>query len=157
MTMTLSPQSTCGVNDGLCLPRRMLAMIVATRPTTRPSASISTHFFSTVAAFADWVVLVSAFMARSLTDMDRSMSAPKQGRRLSRRDEAALRSGPMAPNKQKVKHSAALLTGIMIPLISRRRFQRAHALLDQPAAVAARLDDPALATLAQDQPRITVD
>src|SRR5690606_29461419 len=133
------------------------AMIVATRPTTRPSASISTHFFSTVAAFADWAVLVSAFMARSLTDMDRSMSAPKQRRRLSRRDEAALRSGPMAPNKRKVKHSAALLTGIMIPLISRRRFQRAHALLDQPAAVAARLDDPALATLAQDQPRITVD
>src|SRR3546814_9781568 len=80
MTMTLSPQSTCGVNDGLCLPRRMLAMIDATRPTTRPSASISTHFFSTVAAFADTVVLVSAFMARSLTDMDRSMSAPKQGR-----------------------------------------------------------------------------
>src|SRR3546814_12637400 len=65
MTMTLSPQSTCGVNDGLCLPRRMLAMIDATRPTTRPSASISTHFFSTVAAFADAVVLVSAFMARS--------------------------------------------------------------------------------------------
>src|SRR3546814_3891459 len=55
---------------GLCLPRRMLAMIVATRLTTRPSASISTHFFSTVAAFADAVVLVSAFMARSLTEMD---------------------------------------------------------------------------------------
>src|SRR3546814_2573915 len=70
MTMTLSPQSACGVKLGLCLPRRMLAMIVATRPTTRPSASISTHFFSTVAAFADWVVLVSAFMARSLTEMD---------------------------------------------------------------------------------------
>src|SRR3546814_15194793 len=134
MTMTLSPQSTCGVNDGLCLPRRMLAMIDATRPTTRPSASISTHFFSTVAAFADTVVLVSAFMARSLTDMDRSMSAPKQGRRLSRRDEAALRSGPMAPDKKKVKLCAALLTGIMVPLISIRGFQRAHRPIQPPAA-----------------------
>ncbi|MCC5662055.1 hypothetical protein LC608_35130, partial [Nostoc sp. XA010] len=30
----------------------------------------STHFFSTVLAFAETVVLVSAFMARSLTEMD---------------------------------------------------------------------------------------
>src|SRR3546814_9368215 len=101
-------------------------MCESTRPKTRPSASFSTHFFSTVAACADTVVLVSAFMARPLTDMDRSMSAPKQGRRLSRRDEAALRSGPMAPAKQKVKLCAALLTGIMIPLISRRGFQRSE-------------------------------
>src|SRR3546814_6740944 len=96
-------------------------------------------------------------MARSLTDMDRSMSAPKQGRRLSRRDEAALRSGPMAPDKQKVKLCAALLTGIMIPLISRRGFQRAHALLDQPAVLAVGRDDPALAALANDQARTGVD
>src|SRR3546814_1955916 len=45
MTMTLSPQSTCGVKLVLCLPRRTLAMIVAARPTTRPSASTICHFF----------------------------------------------------------------------------------------------------------------
>jgi hypothetical protein len=66
MTMTLSPQSTWGVKLGLCLPRRMLAIIEAARPTTRPSASISTHFFSTVAGLADLVVFISAFMARKL-------------------------------------------------------------------------------------------
>src|SRR3546814_10690057 len=59
----------------------------------------------------------------------------------------------MAPDKQKVKLCAALLTGIMIPLISRRGFQRAHALLDQPAVLAVGRDDPALAALANDQAR----
>src|SRR5689334_2250047 len=66
MTTTWSPQSTCGVKLGLCLPRRMLAMIVATRPTTRPSASIRCHFFSTSAGFTDLVVFISAFMAENL-------------------------------------------------------------------------------------------
>src|SRR4051812_3463593 len=60
---TWSPQSTCGVKLGLCLPRRMLATIVASRPTTRPSASIRCHFFSTSAGLADLVVFISAFMA----------------------------------------------------------------------------------------------
>jgi len=63
ITTTWSPQSTCGVKLGLCLPRRMLAMIVATRPTTSPSASIRCHFFSTSAGLADLVVFISAFMA----------------------------------------------------------------------------------------------
>src|SRR3546814_14267697 len=62
----------------------------------------------------------------------------------------------MAPDKQKVKLCAALLTGIMIPLISRRGFQRAHALLDQPAVLAVGRDDPALAALANDQARTGV-
>src|SRR4051794_10086497 len=63
MTTTWSPQSTCGVKLGLCLPRRMLAMIVARRPTTRPSASIRCHFLSTSAGLTDLVVFISAFMA----------------------------------------------------------------------------------------------
>src|ERR1700754_4497909 len=67
MITTWSPQSTCGVKLGLCLPRRMLATIVATRPTTRPSASIRCHFFSTSAGFADLVVFISAFMASDLS------------------------------------------------------------------------------------------
>src|SRR3546814_8412096 len=45
----------------------------------------------------------------------------------------------------------------MIPLISRRGFQRAHALLDQPAVLAVGRDDPALAALANDQARTGVD
>src|SRR3546814_11141692 len=59
--------------------------------------------------------------------------------------------------KQKVKLCAALLTGIMIPLISRHGFQRAHALLDQPAVLAVGRDDPALAALATDQACTGVD
>src|SRR4051794_6167010 len=64
---TWSPQSTCGVKLGLCLPRRMLAMIVASRPTTSPSASIRCHFFSTSAGLTDLVVFISAFMAADLS------------------------------------------------------------------------------------------
>src|SRR4051794_27286281 len=64
---TWSPQSTCGVKLGLCLPRRMLATIVARRPTTSPSASIRCHFFSTSAGLTDLVVFISAFMAADLS------------------------------------------------------------------------------------------
>ena len=38
-------------------------MITARRPTTRPSASIRCHFFSTSAGLIDRVTLLSAFMA----------------------------------------------------------------------------------------------
>ena len=55
-TTTLSPQSTCGVNCGLCLPRRRLAMMTARRPSTTPSASISTQSFFTSAGFSERVV-----------------------------------------------------------------------------------------------------
>ena len=41
------------LNVGLCLPRKRFAMIVATRPTTRPWASIKTHFFSISDDFAE--------------------------------------------------------------------------------------------------------
>ena len=41
-------------------------MIVATRPTTRPSASIRCHFFSTSAGLIDLVVFISAFMGSDL-------------------------------------------------------------------------------------------
>src|SRR5690349_9983795 len=61
MTMTLSPSSTCGVKVGLCLPRRRLATREARRPTTRPSASISTHFFVTSAGFCEKVFMVCFF------------------------------------------------------------------------------------------------
>lgn len=50
MTMTLSPSSTWGVG-GLVLAAQAVAMMVARRPTTRPSASMMTHFFSTSAGF----------------------------------------------------------------------------------------------------------
>src|SRR3954468_8638209 len=66
---TWSPQSTCGVKLGLCLPRRILATIVARRPTTKPSASIKCHFFSTSCGLADLVVFISAFMAETLREM----------------------------------------------------------------------------------------
>src|SRR3954466_5882506 len=59
MMMTLSPSSTWGVKVGLCLPRRRIATIVARRPTTKPFASISTHFFSMSAALAEYVLMRS--------------------------------------------------------------------------------------------------
>ena len=47
MTMTKSPVSTCGVNCGLFLPRRMWAALAATLPSTWSAASITTHSRST--------------------------------------------------------------------------------------------------------------
>ncbi len=63
----------------------------------------------------------------------------------------------MAPDKRKVKRSAALLTGIMIPQASRHWFQRPHALFDQLAALAIRPGNPTLAVLTHDQPRTGID
>src|SRR5258707_58333 len=68
MMMTLSPQSTCGVNVGRCLPRKRRATIEASRPTTRPSASIITHFFSISAGFA--VKVVMAYPWRVISERD---------------------------------------------------------------------------------------
>src|SRR5262249_28037782 len=75
ITMTLSPQSTCGVKLVLCLPRSTLAMIVAARPTTRPSASTRCHFFSTSAGLTDLVVFISAFMGDRPFELKRERAA----------------------------------------------------------------------------------
>src|SRR5438309_5607327 len=103
MMTTWSPQSTCGVKLGLCLPRRMLATIEARRPTTSPSASIRCHFFSTSAGFADLVVFISAFMAADLS----KRNAPPH--------REAARGGELAGEAGEVKKSAALLRGIILP------------------------------------------
>src|ERR1700676_5293699 len=42
---------------GLCLPRNRMATSEASLPTTRPSASIITHFFSTSAGLAEKVFM----------------------------------------------------------------------------------------------------
>src|SRR6266446_5314083 len=42
------PQSACGVNMGLCLPRRTLAMVVAARPSTLSFTSMTTQLRWTV-------------------------------------------------------------------------------------------------------------
>src|SRR5262245_60587216 len=47
MTMTNSPVSRCGVYCGRCLPRRILAICTASRPTTLSVASITYHFWGT--------------------------------------------------------------------------------------------------------------
>src|SRR5467141_2752912 len=62
-TTTLSPQSMCGVKEGLCLPRSRVAMIAASRPSTRPSASITTHFFSISDGLAEKVFIVRSSAA----------------------------------------------------------------------------------------------
>src|ERR1700730_2956732 len=48
MTMTYSPVSWCGVYSGRCLPRRILAMVTANRPTTWSVASMTYQFCSNV-------------------------------------------------------------------------------------------------------------
>src|SRR5690242_11505742 len=47
-TTTKSPQSAWGVKVGLCLPRRTLAMVVATRPRTLSFTSMTTQLRGTV-------------------------------------------------------------------------------------------------------------
>ncbi len=46
-----------GVKEGLCLPRSRIAMIEASRPNTRPSASISNHFLSMSDGLAEKVFI----------------------------------------------------------------------------------------------------
>src|SRR4051794_5681257 len=92
---TWSPQSTCGVKLGLCLPRNMLATIVASRPPTSPSESIRCHFFSPSAGLTDLVVLTSAFMAAQPFENERRRPA---GSPVERRERPANGSG--APESQ---------------------------------------------------------
>ena len=47
---------------GLCLPRSRIATIEASRPTTKPSASIMTHFLSTSAGLAEKVFIFASIM-----------------------------------------------------------------------------------------------
>src|SRR6476659_661410 len=105
---TWSPQSTCGVKLGLCLPRRMLATIVATRPTTRPSASIRCHFFSTSAGFADLVVFISAFMGVNLFLTRKAAPEPEL---LHRRQRRYLRL-----KGKKSRKTGCFSTGKIIPI-----------------------------------------
>jgi len=55
-TITLSPQSTCGVKLGLCLPLSKIATFDANLPKVWPSASIKTQFLLTVFLFAEIVL-----------------------------------------------------------------------------------------------------
>src|ERR1700733_5625954 len=73
-TTTLSPQSTCGVNCGLCLPRSRLATTTARRPRTTPSASISTQPFVTSDGLREGVLL-SIFLQVSVVQKARVMAA----------------------------------------------------------------------------------
>src|ERR1700716_1575189 len=74
MTTTLSPQSMCGVKVGLCLPRRRMAMIEARRPSTSPSASISSHFFCTSAVLREKVFMGLSSVSGRLWRARRGMS-----------------------------------------------------------------------------------
>src|SRR5436190_1534054 len=58
MTTTKSPLSRCGVNVGLCFPRKICAICDATRPRTCPSASMIYHFGCRSAALALYVFII---------------------------------------------------------------------------------------------------
>src|SRR6516164_560595 len=87
MTTTWSPQSMCGVYEGLCLPRRRMAMIEASRPSTRPSASISSHFLSISEGLAEKV-----FIARARLTGRPDFGPVREGRHVSDRRGAVKRS-----------------------------------------------------------------
>src|SRR5210317_427126 len=53
----LSPVSTCGVNSGLCLPRRRLAISVASLPRVLSVASTRHQSRFTVCGFATYVLI----------------------------------------------------------------------------------------------------
>src|SRR6516164_10576176 len=79
MTTTWSPQSMCGVYEGLCLPRRRIAMIEARRPSTRPSASISSHFLSISEGLAEKV-----FIARGIAHRQADLGPVRESRSCKR-------------------------------------------------------------------------
>src|SRR5215469_10884383 len=58
MTTTKSPLSRCGVNVGLCLPRKICAICDARRPRTCPSASMTYHCGCRSAALALYVFII---------------------------------------------------------------------------------------------------
>src|SRR5712671_7146332 len=73
-TTTWSPQSICGVKEGLCLPRSLIAIIEASRPSTKPSASISSHFLSMSDGLAEKV-----FIARTEISSGRKPAGSARG------------------------------------------------------------------------------
>src|SRR5450756_1390968 len=67
MTMTLSPTIAFGVNSGLSLPRRVLAMTTASRPTLWSVASIKIQRRVTVSGLKN-VVFIHILLVNSLLD-----------------------------------------------------------------------------------------
>ena len=61
VTTTNSPESMCGVYSGRCLPRRMLAMVTARRPTTWSFASITSQRRLTVAGEGPMAELAAVY------------------------------------------------------------------------------------------------
>src|ERR1700730_6228969 len=78
-TMMLSPQSIWGVKEGLCLPRSRIAIIEASRPKIRPSASISSHFLSMSDGLAEKV-----FIARKECPAARNCCPARESRSCKR-------------------------------------------------------------------------
>ena len=99
-------------------------MIVARRPTTRPSASIRCHFFSTSAGLIDLVVFISAFMGWDLFVKNRKRQP---------RGPAPV-GGLIAVKRDLVKQIRALLTGKMLPefVLPPNRHKSAEQPLDRP-------------------------
>src|SRR6266851_7714429 len=63
MTTIKSPASTCGVNSGLCLPRKRRAISAASRPSTLPLASTRYQSRLTSCGLAERVVMaLSAYV-----------------------------------------------------------------------------------------------
>src|SRR2546430_10804618 len=73
---TGSPVSRFGVNVGLCLPRRVRAACVATRPSTAPSASMTRQCRSISLPFALLVLVVIAIALFSLVLVALALAMP---------------------------------------------------------------------------------
>src|SRR5713101_9780259 len=77
ITTTWSPVFRCGVNVGLCLPRRILATLLARRPSTWSVASTTNQSLFKSAAFA---VHVFCLVTGSLVNHFHQRQAPGGGR-----------------------------------------------------------------------------
>src|SRR6266566_9869024 len=69
ITITKSPLCRCGVNVGLCFPRKICAICDATRPRTCPSASMTYHVGCRSAALALYVFIISLVNSKLLQDI----------------------------------------------------------------------------------------
>src|SRR5579883_780861 len=69
MTITKSPDWRCGVNVGLCFPRKICAICDARRPRTCPSASMTYHVGCRSAALALYVFIISLVNSKLLQDI----------------------------------------------------------------------------------------
>src|SRR5262245_6539966 len=102
--MTNSPVSMCGVYSGRCLPRRMVAICTASRPTTWSVASITNQRRVTVAGLAMKLVMGTCLVP--------APARTRSGRRGLRGAETCYLKCPAATVKGETTKTAVVSTTV---------------------------------------------